>query len=211
VRILNGTFAGGSMINEGDVSNSVGVSRTPVREAFLRLASEGMLRLFPKRGALVLPVTAHDMRDVMEARLLVEPWAVAVAARLPERGELVGQLAAAIETLEASRAAGDAVGYQEADRAFHEIIVAASANSLVESFYRTLRDRQLRMGATAITTVQDRPSSILNEHREILEAIQDGDAMRARAIMGDHIANTRDALELKLRAFDEAPSEPIQR
>jgi len=204
-RILDGTFGGGSMINEGDVSRSVGVSRTPVREAFLRLASEGMLKLFPKRGALVLPVTSGDMRDVMEARLLVEPWAATVAARLADRRELVAKLGDAIDTLEARRADNDQVGYQEADRAFHEIIVAATANGLVEGFYRTLRDRQLRMGAEALTIGHDRPASILNEHREVLRAIEDGDAARARTVMADHIANTRDALELKLRAFDEAP------
>jgi DNA-binding GntR family transcriptional regulator len=204
-RILDGRLGGGSMINEGDVSAAVGVSRTPVREAFLRLASEGMLRLFPKRGALVLPVTPSDMRDVMEARLLVEPWAVAVVARLTDRGEVVAKLRSAIDTLEGRRAADDQVGYQEADRAFHEIIVAATSNSLVEGFYRTLRDRQLRMGAAAIGVGQGRPASILNEHREILHAIEEGDAARARAVMGDHIANTRDALELKLRAFEEAP------
>ncbi|MCU1344839.1 MAG: GntR family transcriptional regulator [Acidimicrobiia bacterium] len=192
------------MIAEGDVSKSVGVSRTPVREAFLRLSSEGMLRLFPKRGALVLPVTSHDMRDVMEARLLVEPWAVAVAARLPERADLVARLSAAIEALEARRAAGDGEGYQVADRAFHEIIVGSTANGLLEGFYRTLRDRQLRMGATALVTVADRPASILSEHRQIVEAIEQGDAVRARSVMADHIANTRDALELQLRAFDDA-------
>jgi len=55
-RVLDGTFPGGSLITEGEISEAVGVSRTPVREAFLRLQAEGLLRLYPKRGALVVPV-----------------------------------------------------------------------------------------------------------------------------------------------------------
>ena len=56
-QILGGGYPGGALISEGEVSAAVGVSRTPVREAFLRLEVEGLLRLYPKRGALVTPVT----------------------------------------------------------------------------------------------------------------------------------------------------------
>ena len=75
-RILDGRFAGGELISEGDVATGVGLSRTPVREAFLRLESEGLLRLYPKRGALVVPVSAAEVHAVMETRLLVERFAV---------------------------------------------------------------------------------------------------------------------------------------
>jgi DNA-binding GntR family transcriptional regulator len=75
-RILDGRFAGGELISEGDVAAGVGLSRTPVREAFLRLEGEGLLRLYPKRGALVVPVSAAEMRHVMETRLLVERYAI---------------------------------------------------------------------------------------------------------------------------------------
>ena len=79
-KILDGSFSGGSMISESDVSEPLGISRTPVREAFLRLEHDGTLKVYPKRGALIVPITAKDMRDVLEARLLVEPWAVSVVA-----------------------------------------------------------------------------------------------------------------------------------
>jgi DNA-binding GntR family transcriptional regulator len=70
-RILDGRFAGGELISEGDVAAGVNLSRTPVREAFLRLESEGLLKLFPKRGALVVPVSAAEVEHVMETRLVV--------------------------------------------------------------------------------------------------------------------------------------------
>src|SRR5215213_815260 len=78
-RILDGEYAQGRLIGEGEVSDAVGVSRTPVREAFLRLEAEGMLRLYPKRGALVVPISAREVEDVMETRALVERFAVAKA------------------------------------------------------------------------------------------------------------------------------------
>src|SRR4051812_34745905 len=75
-RILDGRFGGGLLITEGDIGADVGVSRTPVREAFLRLESEGLLRLYPKRGALVVAVSPDEVEMVMETRLLVERFAI---------------------------------------------------------------------------------------------------------------------------------------
>ena len=74
-RILDGRFPGGELISEGDVAAGVSLSRTPVREAFLRLESEGLLRLYPKRGALVVPVSAAEVESVMETRMVVERFA----------------------------------------------------------------------------------------------------------------------------------------
>src|SRR5580692_10803726 len=125
-RILDGTFATGGMISEGEVCGSVGVSRTPVREAFLRLASEGILELFPKRGAFVIPVTPAEMRDVIEARLLIEGWAAGVVAASPDRIATVRLLEDCIAEMNAARLPDETLRYYEADRRFHETIVAAT-------------------------------------------------------------------------------------
>src|SRR5579862_8673241 len=86
-RILSGVFQGGRLLSEGEVADAVGVSRTPVREAFLQLAAEGMLTLYPKRGALVVPVSADELREVLVARTLIEPWAAGVVAAKDDRSE----------------------------------------------------------------------------------------------------------------------------
>lgn len=198
-RILDGTFPSGKMISEGEVSSSVGVSRTPVREAFLRLESEGMLDLFPKRGALVVPITSLDMRNVMEARLLIEPWAAAIAARLVDRRSIVGTLESRIAAIRNAHLPSELLRYQEEDRSFHETIVAVTGNDIVANFYRSLRDRQLRMGAAALITIQGRPATILAEHQQIVDAIAEGDVNLAVMSVQSHIAHTRDALELELR------------
>src|SRR3954465_15306757 len=72
--ILDRAYPGGALLSEGEVAAQVGVSRTPVREALLRLEAEGLVRLYPKRGALVLPVSPREVSDVLETRELVETF-----------------------------------------------------------------------------------------------------------------------------------------
>lgn len=186
------------MISEGEISGSVGVSRTPVREAFLRLASEGILELFPKRGAFVVPVTPSEMRDVIEARLLIEGWAAGVVAASPDRAATVRLLDDCIIEMNAARLPDETLGYYEADRKFHETIVAATDNTHLTMFYRSLRDRQLRINIS-LGAMRRRPERIHSEHQHIRTAISDGDAEQAVALVRHHISNNRDALELKLR------------
>jgi DNA-binding GntR family transcriptional regulator len=113
-RILDGRFAGGELISEGDVAAGVGLSRTPVREAFLRLESEGLLRLYPKRGALVVPVSAAEVRHVMETRLLVERFAI--ERSLPAPAELRAALTASLDEQDRRVEDGDASAFVDADR-----------------------------------------------------------------------------------------------
>lgn len=196
-RIFDGTFASGEMISEGDISVSVGVSRTPVREAFLRLASEGILELFPKRGAFVVPVTSAEMRNVIEARLLIEQWAAAVVALSPDRTPTVRLLEACIAEMNEVLLPDEPLRYHETDRKFHETIVAATENTHLTAFYRSLRDRQLRI--LALGSMRGRTERIHAEHQSITTAIADGHAELASALVRDHIGHNRDALELKLR------------
>ena len=197
-RILDGTFATGEMITEGDISALVGVSRTPVREAFLRLASEGVLELFPKRGAFVVPVTPAEMRNVIEARLLIEQWAASVLASQPDRESTVAILEDFIAEMNAVRISAEPLRYHEADRKFHESIVTATENTHLSSFYRSLRDRQLRI-SSSLGSLRGRAESIHAEHQHIADAIRNGDGEQASALVREHIGHNRDALELKLR------------
>ncbi len=197
-RILDGTFATGQMISEGEISGSVGVSRTPVREAFLRLASEGVLELFPKRGAFVVPVTPAEMRNVIEARMLIEHWAVGVVASQASREPIVSMLEEFIAEMNAVRISAEPLRYHEADRKFHEAIVTATENTHLASFYRSLRDRQLRI-SSSLGSLRSQAESTHAEHQHIADAIRDGDAEQASALVRAHIGRNRDALELKLR------------
>jgi DNA-binding GntR family transcriptional regulator len=196
-KILDGSFSDGSMISESDVSEPLGISRTPVREAFLRLEHDGTLKVYPKRGALIIPITANDMRDVLEARLLVEPWAVSVVAGSGAREPLVETLRSLLDRQQRAAADHMVLEYQEADRSFHEAVVAATGNRILDVFYQSLRDRQLRMGAVALAKHEERHGSIVDEHLQIAEAIARGDAETATRIVRIHIGRTRDARDVR--------------
>jgi DNA-binding GntR family transcriptional regulator len=186
-RILDGRFAQGELIGEGEVSDAVGVSRTPVREAFLRLEAEGLLRLFPKRGALVVPISAADVEDVMETRLLIERFA---ARRVIELELDLGErLAAAIAAQEDRAAAEDTVAFVDADREFHRVFVAATGNAIVLQVHDGLRDQQHRMGLAAISG-EGRMARIIDEHRAIVAAVEAGDPERAEALIERHLEET---------------------
>ena len=101
--ILEGTHPGGTLLTEGDVAERLGVSRTPVREALLRLEAEGLVRLYPKKGALVVPVSAQEAHDVVEARALIEEWAAERA--WPRRAEIAPELELLLEEMRRARQA----------------------------------------------------------------------------------------------------------
>jgi DNA-binding GntR family transcriptional regulator len=199
-RILDGRLAQGELIAEGDVSEAVGVSRTPVREAFLRLEAEGMLRLYPKRGALVVPISAADVEDVMETRLLLERFAIGRVVELEL--DLSGPITEAISAQELHAAAGDAVAFVDADREFHRVFVAATGNAIVLQTHDSLRDQQGRMGLRALSAGADRMARILDQHRAIAAAVAKGDAAEADALIATHLEET---LRLLRRASAVGP------
>ncbi len=93
--VLDRRYEGGTLLTEGDLADAVGVSRTPVREALLRLEVEGLIKLYPKKGALVLAVSAQEIKDVVETRLLVEEFAARRA--VPATPQLVARLEQLLE------------------------------------------------------------------------------------------------------------------
>src|SRR5687768_7111963 len=120
-RVLDATFPGGELITEGEVADALGLSRTPVREAFLRLEGEGLLRLYPKRGALVVPVSVGEVDAVMETRMLVERFALDKLLASGPQVPIADELSHAIAQQEEYAAAGDTDGFVAVDREFHTI------------------------------------------------------------------------------------------
>ena len=187
-RILDGRFPGGELISEGDVAAGVSLSRTPVREAFLRLEAEGLLRLYPKRGALVVPVSAAEVESVLETRVVVERFALEKVIR--DGIDLGGAPEEAIARQEERAAAGDAPGFVDADRAFHRVFVAAAGNPILLALHDSLRDRQARMGLAALARGPHRTEQILLEHRALADAVQAGDEEAAHRLVGEHLGAT---------------------
>jgi DNA-binding GntR family transcriptional regulator len=192
--IVTGGYPGGTLISEGDVSAAVQVSRTPVREAFLRLAAEGLLRLYPKRGALVVPVSANEIREVLDARLVIEQHAARTAIAAGRHRELAAELRAVLGADDDQDLPRDAGRFTALDQQFHGRLVEAAGNRLLAGFYATLRDRQLRMGTTALQRDPGRYDAIRAEHAALADLIDAGDADAVSTAMAGHLAATRAAL-----------------
>ncbi|MFI6941450.1 GntR family transcriptional regulator [Streptomyces sp. NPDC050418] len=183
--VLDRRYEGGTLLTEGELAADVGVSRTPVREALLKLEVEGLLKLYPKKGALVLPVSAQEIADVVETRLLVEEHAVRKAVPAPPR--LIARLEELLARQREQAEAGDYAAAAQSDRCFHAEIVRSGGNEILSRLYDQLRDRQLRMGIAVMHSHPDRTAKTLGEHSEILEALRAGETDAAVAVIHRHI------------------------
>ena len=183
-RLLDGRFAGGTLLSENELAHQLGLSRTPVRQAFVQLEAEGLLELYPRRGALVVPISASEADDVLEARLLLEQHCARRAAGAGPA--LAAELRELIAEQEDALAAGGA-GFAASDRRFHRAIVAATGNAILARQYDALRDRHQRIAATTVARDPSRVARFVADHREIAAALERGDGERAAALMGEHL------------------------
>ncbi|MBO0769591.1 MAG: GntR family transcriptional regulator [Solirubrobacterales bacterium] len=187
--ILGGALPGGALLSEGEVAKRLAVSRTPAREAFVRLAAEDLLSLLPRRGAVVTPLSSAV--DLLETRHALETSAVARLARLADRER---RLAGARAALEAQLEAGDVAAFVAADERFHLELVRASGNELAAGFYATLGDRQRRMTTQAINLDAALLSALAPEHRGLLELAEAGGSEAFSKALWEHLRNTHAAL-----------------
>ncbi|MCB1430540.1 MAG: GntR family transcriptional regulator [Nitratireductor sp.] len=170
---------------EPEIALRLGMSRTPVREALIRLESEGLVRLIPRHGALVLPVAADDMREIYEILTALEPEAAASLARKqPDRASL-DALEAATRAMEAALRDNDLDAWAEADDRFHRTLLMLHANNRMTNFVSSLFDQVHRARMTTLR-LRKPPEQSTREHREILEHILAGDAEKARKSFRAH-------------------------
>ncbi|MCD2195199.1 GntR family transcriptional regulator [Actinomycetospora endophytica] len=189
--VLTGDLPGGHLFSEGDIAERLGISRTPVREAFLRLQAEELLVLIPKRGAVVAPVPPGEAEDVLDAREAVETAAVRRMLRRPDRlPEVIGTLRGAIAEQERYTDAAQLEAFAQADEAFHRAIVGAGRNALTTRFYATLADRQRRMSVHALGPSPDLVPVILDQHRELVGLIEAHDESGFAHALRAHLDGT---------------------
>lgn len=178
------------------IAAALDMSRTPVREAFLRLEAEGFLTLVPRKGALVRPITEREIVEVMEVRQLIERSAAEKAvASEGQREQLVARLRALDAELRELAEGADVSAFIDCDRRFHEEVVVAANNATLLELYHRLRDRQLGMGLHAVLDNTDRVNAVCDEHARIIESFESGDAKT----IGDAIMAHLDATAQVLR------------
>lgn len=163
------------------------VSRSPVREALLKLEAAGLVTFERNRGFRVVLPSARQIEEIFEIRLALEPAAAAAAARRPvaER-DLVAQR---FGVLEEAAVGLDEATFWEADQSVHDALLQLAGNREAAAVIRQLRQKTRMIGPG--TTRQTRSlSDISAEHAPIVEAVVAGDAAAARSAMAEHLRNT---------------------
>jgi DNA-binding GntR family transcriptional regulator len=189
--IIRGIYQPGEALGEKELTERYKGSRTPVREAAVRLQNERLLRIVPNRGYFVSPITLHILNETYEFRAAVESAAAELAATKGSEGDLLEKLAQLAEVSCTPEDRKSCVSFIEADTAFHVGIARLARNPMLiqaVSEARNLMER-IMYAAIDIHYFGELPG---REHREILQAIQDRDPERARQLMHNHIMQSKD-------------------
>lgn len=183
-RILAGELQGGARLHQENLSEELGVSRTPVREALTRLAAEGLVELLPNRGARVAAVTLADMKAAYEARLGLEPFAARLAA---ERRPAAAMKAMRAAIAEQQRARTPRTTYK-AIRKFHLALVKASGNAHLVRFAESLWGGRIGLHIYLRQLSPELLAGDVEEHREIVDTIDRSEGAEAERLTRAHIA-----------------------
>lgn len=187
--VLRGVYLGGAMLSEATLAAELGLSRTPVRAALVRLQEEGWLTIYPKRGAQVQTPTERAVREMVEAKVILESEGIAAAADAA-RITLVERAAASLAAQAQALSAADLSGFVELSIAFHRGFVEAAGNGVLLELYDRLADRQRFLLFSYGDRLIERADEVLAEHRAMIDAARDGDAQALRGHLREHLRDT---------------------
>ncbi len=170
---------------EPEIAERLGMSRTPVREALIRLEAEGLVELIPRRGARVLPIKTGDMEEIYQILTALEPDAAAsLASRAPNEEELA-PLREATDEMEEALEAGDLDRWAAADDRFHITLLELHGNKRMQAFVSALFDQAHRARIVTLR-LREAPVRSTQEHREILDRLAAGDVEGTRRVFRQH-------------------------
>jgi len=173
-RIVTGIYPPGTRLDEQDLANAFSVSRTPVREALIQLASAGLIEIRPRRGAIVPEISAERLCEMFEVMAEVEAMCGRLAARRILPHQLI-QLYAVHHSCEEAKQANEYDVYYQRNEILHRCIYEASHNSFLIEQASALH-RRLRPYRRLQLRVRDRMSNSFSEHAAIIEAIAAGES-----------------------------------
>lgn len=200
--IVVGELGPGTHLKEPALAQRFGVSRLPIREAIARLEREALVRIEPRRGAFVVGITPQDISDLYECRLMLESHAVRrVAARIDATG--VASLRALVARMETAVSLGQVQIMAGADMAFHRLVLTLSGNRALLSAWEPLAPLIATILMIANSTYSDLPRSVAG-HRTITDALEQGNAATAEALLHEHLGNGE---QVMLTAIGALPAE----
>lgn len=201
-RIIANELPDGAKLTEDSLAKELGVSRTPVREAFNRLAQEGLVTVFPGRGAFVATLSFSDMVQLLEIRETLEGMAARLATNRLTKTNLE-KLRRRMEVALEKSVGNDYTGYLDVDRQFHESLISASGNQHLSQLMKSLRDR-IQMLRHRSVILPGRAHKSFQEHLQIIDALAARDPDLAEERIRIHIRNVKSDLTI---AMADSPGE----
>lgn len=188
--IIEGVLPPGARINETQVGASLGVSRTPLREAIKSLASEGLVEIQPARGAIVRRFSEGDIRDILEVLKGLEQMAGRLACARASDAQIaaIGTLHAEMMQLYKTK---NRLAYFKINQSIHTAIVSASGNMTLVQLHDQLQARIKRVRFIG-NEKPDRWAGAVAEHEEMMAALADRDAEKLSEVLGRHLDKTMD-------------------
>lgn len=188
------------MLREREVVEALGMSRTPVREALVRLENEGWVRLVPRHGFVVTPLVADDLQQLYEVVEGLEGVAVALSTVRSRTEGLLEEFDRLIAEQEEALEANDVVTWAELDAQFHRHIVYLSGNTRLGEILDN-QDDQLYRARLYTINLRPKPMRSVEEHRAIVAAMRERNAMIARELLEAHRRRGRDEILHVIRAI----------
>jgi len=184
-RIQNNVMPPDSQYLEGELAANLEMSRTPVREACVRLAEEGLLELRPRKGVRVLPISAADMSEIYDVLSVLEAAIARVLALKPASRAEIEALFGAVDAMDAALEANDLDAWAVEDEGFHRMLVEFAGHTRLAAIVRSywgLANRARRLTLLA----RPKPTQSNRDHRDLVEAIRDGEGDKAELIHREH-------------------------
>ena len=169
----------GEVFTEEDLASMLKMSRTPAREAMLRLAKDGLVEVRPRHGMRIKPVSVADIREIYEVLTGLESTAAALAAQRHDQGDSIGRLREAIAEMNLALEHNDRRRWASADERFHTLLVEASGNSRIAELVQTFFGQSHRVRMLTLF-LRPKPINSNRDHEAVVKAIAAHDAERAR-------------------------------
>jgi DNA-binding GntR family transcriptional regulator len=185
--ILDGRLPPGERLIEQKLALQWNISRAPLREAIRQIASEGLVNLSPHRGASVAELSQGELEELFAVRAMMEAFAARLASQ-SARADHIARLRKLVGQMEDTFRTRDLAGFYVAGLDFHNVLVEAAGNEVLSRMYDQIK-RQFRRYQAAMPRLPHLQQDSIEEHRQILEAVERADANGASELSARHIAH----------------------
>jgi len=179
----------GQFLNEQELREAVGASRTPIREALNKLEQEGLLEILPKRGVLVTDITLPEVNAIFEIRCMVEPYVIAKYGHLITKAEIQEMY----RKIHASSFESENLIEYDVDRELHEMFINSCDNPYIREMMAKIFGQNHRLRILSGQRLEYRLRDTVLEHEQILRRLADGKQDEAAEAMRAHLKNSREA------------------